>query len=223
MALIDLVSNEGRPELLAWKYPKQQLAAWTQLLVRQGEEAVLFISGKPKKSFPAGRHTLKTANLPILTKIISLPFGGRSPFMAEVWYLDMGEIPNIKWGTDTPVPVKGNSPGEIVFLSGYGQFGVRIEDAALFLATFCRNRSEFARNDLTECLRGIIMVVVKDSIALFMKHRNGVAGLEGGRMELSETICRALEPELLRYGVRLVSFYVMDISPAKGRADSSGG
>lgn len=53
-----------------------------QLTVRESQAGVFFYKGKAVGAFGAGRHTLKTANIPILTKIVSLPWGGTSPLRA---------------------------------------------------------------------------------------------------------------------------------------------
>ena len=45
-----------------------------QLTVRDSQAAVLFYKGKARDAFGPGRHTLKTGNLPILTKILSIPW-----------------------------------------------------------------------------------------------------------------------------------------------------
>jgi membrane protease subunit (stomatin/prohibitin family) len=40
--------------------------AWTQLIVNESQEAILFKGGQALDLFPSGRHTLQTANIPIL-------------------------------------------------------------------------------------------------------------------------------------------------------------
>ena len=49
----------------------------------------LFLSGQGYDAFGPGRHTLKTANIPILTKILSLPWGLTSPLRAEVYFVNL--------------------------------------------------------------------------------------------------------------------------------------
>jgi membrane protease subunit (stomatin/prohibitin family) len=46
-----------------------------QLTVRESQVAAFFYKGKAVVAFGPGRHTLKTANIPILTKIASVPWG----------------------------------------------------------------------------------------------------------------------------------------------------
>lgn len=79
MAIIEVVKYEGPPDVFAWRYPNQELGTWTQLIVHETQEAILYKGGQALDSFPAGRHTLSTANIPILSNVINLPFGGSLP------------------------------------------------------------------------------------------------------------------------------------------------
>ena len=106
MAIVDVVKYNGKPDVLAWKYPNEELGTWTQLIVNESQEAILVKSGKVLDVFGSGRHTLDTANIPILNNIVNLPFGGRSPFTAEVWYINKGYNLDIKWGTPTPIQIQ---------------------------------------------------------------------------------------------------------------------
>lgn len=41
--------------------------------------------------------TIKTANFPILTGIVGLAFGGESPFQAEVYFINLAGIIQVKF------------------------------------------------------------------------------------------------------------------------------
>ena len=103
MEIMDVIKYNGRPDVFAWKYPGEELGTWSQLVVNQSQEAVLVKGGSVADVFGPGTHTLDTKNIPILNKIINLPFGGKSPFKAEVWYINKGYYLDIKWGTPTPI------------------------------------------------------------------------------------------------------------------------
>lgn len=94
---------ERRSDTLAWKYPSEELGTWTQMIVAESQKAFLFKSGQPVGPFLAGRHTLDTANYPILGQILKIATGGRSPFTAEVWYVNKVISLDIKWGTPTAI------------------------------------------------------------------------------------------------------------------------
>ena len=40
---------------------------------------------------------IKTANFPILTSIVGLAFGGNSPFQAEIYYINLAGVVQIKF------------------------------------------------------------------------------------------------------------------------------
>src|SRR5512136_2489726 len=74
----------------------------SQLIIRENEAAVFFRDGKGLDVFGPGRHTLTTMNLPVLTKLLSLPWGFTSPFRAEVVFVNAKVFPDLKWGTKEP-------------------------------------------------------------------------------------------------------------------------
>ena len=80
---------------LVYKYPINDIRLGSVLTVRDSQEAYFFKSGVLCDKFTAGRHTLSTQNLPILNRIINIPTGGQSTFMAEVWFVSKLEKRNI--------------------------------------------------------------------------------------------------------------------------------
>ena len=83
-----------------------------QLTVRESQAGVLFYKGKACDAFGPGRHTLKTGNIPVLTKILSLPWGATSPLRAEVYLTNLKIFPNLKWGTRDPVAFRDSELAE---------------------------------------------------------------------------------------------------------------
>src|SRR5262245_42166148 len=57
-----------------------------QLIVQDNQEAVFFRDGKAMDTFGAGRHTLTTMNVPLLTRILTIPWE-KSPFQAQVYFI----------------------------------------------------------------------------------------------------------------------------------------
>jgi len=102
-----------------------------QLTVRESQAAVLFYKGKACDAFGPGRHTLKTANLPILTKILSMPWRGSSPLRAEVYMGNLKYFTNLKWGTKSPVAFKDRELG-LIRLRAHGVFNIQIVQPEMF-------------------------------------------------------------------------------------------
>ena len=74
----------------------------SSLRVKDGEVAVFVYKQKdgPIQDFIEGPfdQTIKSANFPILTSIVGLAFGGKSPFQAEIYYINLAGNVQIKWG-----------------------------------------------------------------------------------------------------------------------------
>ena len=60
-----------------------------QVIVRDNQAAVFYSSGVACDAIGPGRHTLRTMNIPLLTKLLSLPWAFTSPIRAEVCFVNL--------------------------------------------------------------------------------------------------------------------------------------
>ena len=213
MAIAEVIKYNGSPDVFAWKFPSEQLGTWTQVIVNESQEAVLFKGGQALDIFAAGRHTLSTANIPILNRIINLPFGGRSPFAAEVWYINRAHSLDIKWGTSAPIQLQDPKYKIFIPLRSFGQFGIQIADSKQFLTKLVGTLPVFDKDNIVRFFRGLYLTKVKDSISSYLIHK-GVSVLEINAylFELSEHLKERIAPTLEEYGIRLLNFYVNNIN-----------
>ncbi len=213
MAIVEVVKYGGTPNMFAWKYPSEELGTWTQLIVNESQEAVLFKGGKALDVFGSGRHTLDTANIPILNHIINLPFGGKSPFTAEIWYVNKIYSLNIKWGTATPIQLQDPKYGVFVPVRAYGQFGIRIEDSKKFLVKLVGTVNIFDDNSILQYFRGLYLTMAKDTISSYLiRKKISILEINAYLDEISGYMKERIEPTLEEYGIGLVNFYVNDIN-----------
>jgi Putative virion core protein (lumpy skin disease virus) len=213
MAIVDVVKYNGGPDVFAWKYPSEELGTWTQLIVNESQEAILFKGGQALDIFPSGRHTLQTANIPILNNIVNLPFGGRSPFTAEVWYINKVYSLDIKWGTATPIQLQDPKYKVFIPVRSFGQFGIQIEDSRKFLIKLVGTLPIFDKENLVKYFRGLYLTKVKDAISSYLVHKQiSILDINAYLEELSEQMQEKMLPILSEYGIKLVNFYVNDIN-----------
>jgi membrane protease subunit (stomatin/prohibitin family) len=213
MAVIDRIKYNGTPDVFAWKFPNEELGTWTQLIVNESQEAVLFKGGRALDVFGSGRYTLDTPNIPILNSIINLPFGGRSPFTAEVWYINKAHVLDIKWGTSTPIQLRDAKYGVFLPVRTHGQFGVKIADSRKFLVRLVGTLPIFDKANLVQYFRGLYMTKVKDTLSSYLIDKQvSVLEINAYIDKLSGFMRERIMPTLNDYGIELVSFYVNDIS-----------
>jgi len=213
MALIDVVKWDNPGDLFVWKFPESELSTKTQLIVNESQEALLFKGGKRMDTYGAGRHTLSTENIPILNKIINLPFGGQSPFSAEVWFVNKAIPLDIKWGTAAPIQLEDPKYEIVVPVRAFGQFGLQITDAGKFVTKLVGATDSFDRATMSNYFKGILMTQIKDAIAEAMVKRNiSILEISTELVEVSELIQNEVTSEFDDYGLQLKSFKVMSIS-----------
>lgn len=213
MAIIEVVKFNGSPNVFAWKFPNEELGTWTQLIVNESQEAILYKGGQALDLFAAGRHTLETANIPILNKIVNLPFGGKSPFTAEIWYVNKAHVLDIKWGTPTPIQLQDPKYKVFIPVRSHGQFGIQIDDSRKFLTKIVGTMAVFDKDTILKHFRGLYLTKVKDAISTYLIKENiSVLEINAYLDELSEYLKDRILPALGEYGIRLVNFYVNDIS-----------
>ena len=213
MAIVEVVKYDGSPDVFAWKFPISELGTWTQLIVNESQEAVLYKGGQALDWFGPGRHTLETTNIPILNRLINLPFGGRSPFTAEVWYVNKVNSLDIKWGTPTPIQLQDPKYNVFVPLRAFGQFGIKISNSRMFLQKLVGTLSTFTSGDIIKYFRGAYVTKVKDDISGYLiKKKISVLEINAHINEISESLKESILPTFADFGIGLVNFYVNDIS-----------
>ena len=213
MAIVDVVKYDGRPDVFAWKFPNPELGTWTQVIVNESQEAVLYKGGQALDFFGPGRHTLDTANIPILNSLIRLPFGGRSPFAVEVWFVNKVNTLDVKWGTPTPIQLQDPKYNVFVPLRAFGQFGIRISDSRMFLRKLVGTLTTFKSNDIIKYFRGAYLAKVKDDLSGYLvKKKISVLEINAYINEISGSLKDSILPVFSDFGIELVNFYVNDIS-----------
>jgi len=213
MAIIDLVKWSGSPNLLAWKFPSEELSTWTQLVVNESQEAYLVRGGVYEGPFGAGRHTLSTENLPLLRTVMGIPFGGKSPFTAEVWYVNRVTNLDVRWGTPDSIQLQDPKYGVMVPVRAFGQYGIRITEPKKFLLKLVGTLPGFDADTLSDYFRGVFITRIKTEIANAIT-RAGVSILEiNTQLEvLSEALKTSLSTEMAEYGVGLAQFNIHSIN-----------
>ncbi|GHT50049.1 hypothetical protein AGMMS49982_04650 [Bacteroidia bacterium] len=80
MAIIDVVTCRTDGTKFAEKFPSDDLRIGTQLVVNTAQTAFLVKGGVIYDQFPPGTYTINTQNIPLLNKVLNIPFGNESPF-----------------------------------------------------------------------------------------------------------------------------------------------
>ncbi len=213
MAIIDLVEwkPDGDQTIYAYKFPETNLSTYTQLIVQESQEAVLFSKGQIVGKFGPGKHTLNTENLPILRHLYGLPFGKKNPFTAEVWFVNKLQPYNIDWSVNR-MDVHDADYNTGIPLVGNGRYGLKIVDAERFLIKIVGARSSFDQNDLTDQFFGEFTTKTKSAIVQFMiNNKIGLKQISAHLDSISEHLKTIMLPFWENIGFELKKFYITSI------------
>jgi membrane protease subunit (stomatin/prohibitin family) len=180
-----------------------------QLIVRDSQAGVLFYKGRAADAFGPGRHTLKTANIPVLTKILTIPWAMNSPLRAEVYMANMKIFPNLKWGTRDPVAFKDSELG-LTRLRAHGVFNIQIVQPILFINSLVGTMGMFTTKEIEEYLKRVIVSRFNDHLG---ENLDSILNLPGQYDDLSEGLQKRLQDDFKRFGLGLNELYITSITP----------
>jgi membrane protease subunit (stomatin/prohibitin family) len=215
MAIIDVVKYDGPNNVLVWKWRsltnsnrEEELRYGTQLVVNQSQEACFIKGGKLLDVFGPGTHTLSSKNLPILSSIIGLAFGGDSPFKAEVYFINKSVSMDAKFGLipfnmiepkfKVPIPVTSR-----------GSFALNVADSKSFLNKIVGTVPDFETKTLAQYFRGEIVENVKNAITKIAKEQKlSPLELESIVSEVGDSVRGLLANKISEYGLELKLFNI---------------
>jgi membrane protease subunit (stomatin/prohibitin family) len=201
------------PEVIEWatqdendvvyRYPKNTITWGSQLVVREFQAAVFFRDGKAYDVFGAGRHTITTQNLPLLTSILSKITGfDRSPFTADVIFVSTKQFKGLFGASGQTT--------DLAPLKFFGAYWFKVSDVKTFVMEVVGGQSIYETPQINDFLRGymnerlISQLSKYDIVTVFSK-------LE----EVSFKVKSSILDEFLRIGIELMDlkFEGIDTTP----------
>jgi membrane protease subunit (stomatin/prohibitin family) len=210
LEMIEWFDETGRE--LVHRIPEKgsgEIKFGAQLVVRESQAGVFFYNGRAYDAFGPGRHTLTTLNLPILTKVLSLPWGFTSPLRAEVYLVNLKEFIDLKWGTRDPVAFKDKELG-LVRLRAFGVFNLRVVQPVLFINSLVGTQGIYTTAEIEEYLSRVIVSRLNDHLG---QHLDSLINLPSRFEELSLGLPKRLEEDFSRFGLALTRLYIVSITP----------
>ena len=198
-------------DTLAWRFRSGEsgdrgsaIRNGAQLIVREGQWAVFLDEGRIADAFGPGRHTLSTANLPLLTSLLCLPSGFESPFKAEVVFVCTRLFSDLKWGTRQPLLLRDPELGP-VRLRGFGSYSLRVNDPAWLVREVSGASGRLDLASLQDPLRNLIVSRLADVLG-----RCGcpVFDLASRYETLARDLRLALIEDARQYGLEIPSLLI---------------
>ena len=165
--ILDVIEypNDMREEIVH-RIPEQgpgDLRIGSQLIVREYQTAVFFRDGNALDVFGPGRHTITTANIPLLTGLLGKLFNDKTPFPAEVYFVSMREFVDRKWGTPQPIIVRNPNMGlGVALLQGFGTYSFQVSDPQQFVTQVVGGYGVYRTTDIEARMRAMLLSKLSD-------------------------------------------------------------
>ncbi|HAL17634.1 MAG TPA: hypothetical protein DCP32_13105 [Anaerolineaceae bacterium] len=207
---------------LVHRFPEQGIAdlrLGSQVIVRESQRAVFFRDGRALDSFGPGRHTITTANIPLLVDWVGKLFNDRTPFTAEVYYVSMREFVDRKWGTPQPILVRNPGMGlGVALLQGFGTYSFQIKDAQQFVTQIVGAQGAYRMVDIENRLRTMLLSKLQDLLGETGATKS-VAELIGLVEEIGAGVRAKAQDDFAAVGLLLKSFYIGSLKPSDKSAE----
>jgi membrane protease subunit (stomatin/prohibitin family) len=186
----------------------------SQVIVRESQQAVFFRDGKALDIFGPGRHTISTANVPLLVDLVGKAFSGETPFKAEVYFVNMREFVDQKWGTPEPVALRDSDLG-MVRVRAFGTYSMQVKDPQLFVNKIVATQGLYFTNDIDNFLRSMLISNLTDILGGIKKSLFDLPSLYD---EISAGTKAKAQDEFNTLGIDLKTLFVSNISPTEETA-----
>ena len=218
MAIIDVVKFDGlrSRDWLVYKFPSDTLVFGTRLIVNEGQVADIEKGGPVCDLFYPGSYILDTDNLPVLFHIFNLPYGGNTPFTAEVYFINTKTKLDIPWGTSDPIQLIDPKYFVKLRIRAFGQMGLKLMDYSLFFRELIgsMNQNDIVSFDKIKLFyRGMVVTKVKSIISeMILAEKISALEISAHLDDISDKCREEISGEFQKYGFNVVNFFVQSIN-----------
>lgn len=202
--------NDSSKNTMVHKYPMdgRKIFFGSKLTVRDSQVAIFMNKGEIADVFTPGMYTLKSNNLPILSSLLGLPYGFKSPFLADVFFVNTKQFTNKKWGTSNPITMRDKEFGTIR-IRAFGSYAFKVVDAVKFLKELFGTNSSFVTEDIENYLKSMLVSAISDTIA---ESKISALDLACNLLEFNKMTREAVKSHFEPLGLEITNCVIENIS-----------
>lgn len=217
--IIDIIDHVNiADDELAYREPQQGSGDWrmgSQVIVGESQAAVFVRGGEALDVLGPGRHTLSTANLPILSGLIGLATSGRTPFTADLYFVNMKDMPQVGWGTNPPIVME--TPGRglgVVLLITHGVIDISVADPLRFVKQYAVGKPITRLSDIKDRIQTMLLGEISE--LLLMSGAQSVPDANRLLSQLEGAMLAKVNDKFEALGLRIKAFESKNFTAKEG-------
>lgn len=217
MSILHVIKYEGDNQTLVYKHPQEDFTTLSQLVVHESQNALLMLHGQALDLFSPGTYTMHTGNIPLLNKLINLPFGGEAPFHCEVYFVNMAEHMSIPWGVGDIIFRDEKNKNYPFRIGANGEMSLVVTDPRRLIERLVGTEPVLDNQTISNYFRSAIIQEIKNILPqIFQKKKYSIFDLETGLSETSEILKDIVNKQISGYGISLVQFWINGLAMPEG-------
>lgn len=201
--------NTQDKSILVWRFPDadQVLQNNSTVIVGPGQAMIFVNEGKAQGVITEqGTYDLKTGSIPFFSSMMAVFRGGDTKHKASVFFVNMTEITDVKWGTKSPLKYNDPVYKFPVGLRAFGNYSFKITKPAEFFTEYSGMiQDALTLDQFQSVITDRIITPISDALA---SAKFGYTDIDSNRDELSAVITEKVAPDFDRIGFSLTVFRI---------------
>jgi len=220
---LSVIKYEGDNSTFIWKHPVEDFVSGSMLIVHENQQAVFFYNGEALDTFPPGRHELTTERFHRLGQTATVHTNGVAPFHAEIYFINLSEQMDLKWGTPSRINIRDPESEMYVSIGASGSFSISVnpEMVRLLLTklvgttkgiNWSGEGAGFSKS-IKNVFRGPLVRDINSTLASVITEKKfSLFEIDMKLGELSQALSEKVAPIFAEYGLIINNFAVETIS-----------
>ncbi len=204
--------SDNTTDTIVYKYPLpkggREINHKSKLIVRESQQAIFVHKGQICDIFPAGTYNLNTDIFPILSKLAGWKYGFQTPITCDVYFVNVKQFTNQKWGTSNPIMMRDPEFG-MVRVRGYGSYAFKVDDAGVFLKELFGTNSTFETDDIVDYLKSMLISALTDAMG---ESKISALDIAGNTLEFNQIVKATIQDKFKEIGLMLTNLFIENFS-----------
>lgn len=196
----------GNNEDLVWKSPIMDFNTGSVVIVNESQGAVFYMNGEASDELGAGMHVLETCETPFIKRIIQKIQGTKTPFQAELYYVNKVEIPQLRWGVGG---ITYREQGFVFPIGARGMYNLRVDNARKLIEKINGTEWGFNRDELEDRFLELVSSAVDNALINAIYDTAGsIIDAPRYRTQIMNAVRPEVESIFAEYGLKITQFVI---------------